>query len=216
MPAVGGGAGIGELARTPKWYARSQFDSLDGYEQKVSGGNITHDELGMGIKSGGSDGDYAFLYKRPDPTVVPVSWETDRSFASGFWYDTLFNHTGAHFHIGTGKVVPSTGDFTPEHVTFKLESGSIYGSVGNGSSETTSSELATYSVGERTRLRYEFKAGSQVDFYVDGTKQGSITTGLPSGAADANRIMVSAVPTVNETAQNGKIRVPEYRVVVYE
>ena len=43
------------------------------------------------------------------------------------------------------------------------------------------------------KLYVDYKAGVAVDFYVDGVNEGSITTGLPTGATGADDLVVYTI-----------------------
>lgn len=72
------------------------------------------------------------------------------------------------------------GTWTQEHVGFYLLNNEIHMSVGDGANRSHS-QVATFSAGDTICFRAELIPGDKAIFWVNGTKEGELTTNLPSG-----------------------------------
>lgn len=158
------------LVRTNTLTFKTQFPSLDGVYQGTSGsGSISLNDQAVTISTGTTSGSFArVLVRNP---FEPYKW-TDKT-----WYATV------SFKDAQGPIYAILGDATQSdktlpHIGFAMKAGDLIGTVGNGTSETTTTLIAGATTGPRV-LRFEFTAGSGVDFHVDGVKEGAISSGLP-------------------------------------
>ena len=116
------------------------------------------------------------------------SWDKKRRFSiraglTGTW------SAGDVLNIFMGYALKSTSagyrpndPQTYRHVGFKLNGTNLYGTVADGSTESTLS-LGAWSSG---RLECVFTPGQECRFYVNGEDKGAITTNLPSGTLHAD------------------------------
>lgn len=90
----------------------------------------------------------------------------------------------------------------------KVSSGNLEGFVHNGSSETTTTLLSGFSTGPYN-ITIEFDPTGEVIWTVDGTQQGSVTSGLPTGTL----LQFNAGGRVENTAaQVKKLEFNQFRV----
>jgi len=130
--------------------------------------------------------------------AAAASWDKKRYFGVYVYFSEW---TSQNIHIVTGAR-PTTGSGnTYEHVGFKLIDSILYGTVGDGTTESTLS-LETISGAVYRCLEVVFTPASEARFYVDGVDKGTITTNLPSGATGYSRYMVCA--TIHNTAAADK------------
>ena len=113
--------------------------------------------------------------------------------------------------IGFGDVLLDIGvpdlDLTMKGCRFKTINDAVYGSVGNGSGETTLS-LGTIAI-EHHIYEIIFKPGEEVRFYIDGGDRGAITSGLPSG--EDGDITPLAVSIINTAAEDKRLSIANFR-----
>jgi len=171
-------AGAGGL--TLPWddlYFQTFFDSLDGYHPDADGTgvvNLIYSELQL--YTGTTADSYATLEKMPNYLFSRWDWDKSSELRTRISFEALSSVTG-----NFDAVIGYMGIY--QHIGFKVTNGILYGTVGNGSAETTV-ELQTLGASNYAiirDLRAVFTAGSKCEFYVDGTKLGEITANLPSG-----------------------------------
>jgi hypothetical protein len=177
------GGGIATRFADPNIYLCTNFEALDTFDATVSGtGTVTLDNAFLKLDTGDTQNSYAFIRKLHDIQYPVGTWNKARAFRAIVALTSLTDNKGT-FYISTGST------FTSRHMAFLVEDGVLQGSVGNGSSETKV-ELADWGAGPYAYVsKYEarFTPGSKAEFYIDGYKQGEITTGLPTGSVDAER-----------------------------
>jgi len=166
--------------------AQFLFTSIDGFYQDNSGtGVITLDDSTLYFTSGLNADSKARLEKSPAYLIPRQNYDKNSELKTQIRFHS---YTSA-----TGNFVAVLGyDETYKHIGFKVLAGKLYGTVGNGSAETTV-ELQTLGAGayDVTRdLKAVLTAGSKCEFFVDGTKVDEITTGLPTGEVSAATLLV--------------------------
>lgn len=153
------------------------FESLDGYNQSVSGSaTITLDQYGVSLKTGTTANSVATLKK--GNTNPNTFLDFDREIALLLEVDI----SSPTDNLGTIKLICGQKD-AGLHIGFTVVNGVLKGSVGNDVSETTVN-LETLGAGayfQRRALRAILTPGVKCEFYKGETLLGSITTGLPSG-----------------------------------
>lgn len=77
--------------------------------------------------------------------------------------------------------------FTQRHVGFYFENDALYMSVGDGTTQNTSS-IQTFSAGDTFNLKVKFYPGDRAEFWVNGDYVGQLTSNLPSGTSTADRL----------------------------
>lgn len=167
------------------YYWGSLLESLDGFSASSSpadGVSIDYTGIQLATQLGGTD--WANLQKAPVVLATALTWDKKAKWKSSI----TFAHSVES--IGIIDVCMGYPD-TARHVGFTVRAGKLYASVGNGSAETLSPALADWgSAGyfETHDLKVDYKITS-CDFYLDGVLVATISTGLPSGATNANCLM---------------------------
>lgn len=146
--------------------------------------------------------------------VVTPSWAKNRRFKVAV--NVNVQNTGNQYtlFIGDGLISNDPNWNKPPHYGFHIANGAFYGSVGNGSAETTVNLNTTCVNSQTYSLEADYFAGVGVNFYINGTLLGSITTGLPTGASDANVIFhIALAPGNNGSPNVGQVQFYDYIMV---
>jgi hypothetical protein len=148
--------------------------------------------------TGTTSGSYVKFVKEGYGLALNTDWGKRRILAASASWGT---NTNQNIWIVSGYA-PETGSTnTTQHIGFKVINNTLYGTVGNGTNESTLL-LETYIGGATRRLECILDPSvPECRFYVDGVDKGAITTNLPSGGAYAGYLF-SAV--VNNTAAENK------------
>ncbi len=163
------------LARTEALVFREGFSSLDGLGVYTSGsGAVSNQKGGPRITTGSTSGSYAILDSREYDYLGPITFDNDRVLLFGAFLRNGISDRTDYWTTGA----PDDGG---KGFGFKVANGDLLGVVHDGNAESTTTLLSGISVGVGRRCRAEFTAGSAVEFYVGGAKEGEITTSLPSG-----------------------------------
>jgi len=72
------------------------------------------------------------------------------------------------------------GDFTRQHAGFYIKNDEIHMSVADGSTHNHS-QVRTFTGGDVFTFKFKHYPGDRVEFWIDGTKEGELTSNLPSG-----------------------------------
>jgi len=156
----------------------SCFESLDGY---VTEAGVSLDNINGYVQLVTTNviDNYQQIYKIVSYVPYAWNWDKDRIFETSFYLSSVAD---VMVWIQTGTIN------IQRHVGFKIINNSLYGSVGNGTAETTTL-LQTISAATEYDIRCVLTAGVKAEFYVDGVLKGTISTGLPSGTLSADIIM---------------------------
>jgi hypothetical protein len=152
----------------------------DEYKTAVSNdGTVTQspttNHLTISIPSGGSANSYGRVYYHVSPIAVleETTWDKNVSFTTKFVYlNTVVD--GIYF-IGVG----SGSDFsnTSLHIGFLIDSSGIYGTCGDATNQSTVLLNATVTNNNVFSFR---KNNTNIDFYINNSLVGSITTNVPN------------------------------------
>ena len=179
---------VGAGGLTLPWddlYFHILFESLTGYNNGLGGtGEIVCDGNGVALNTNLTAGSYAYLEKyltHPFPTFN--------------WAKTTKIKTRANFYNQTSVTgnywLTVGGKDTTKHVGFKVVAGVLYGTVANGTTESTLA-LETLGTGAYLTdrvLQAILTPGANCEFFVNGVSKGTITTNLPTGTDSAPTIM---------------------------
>ena len=164
------------------------FESIDGYS--VAGdGTIVMSELGLIFTTAAFIGSFANMSKLLlDWTPVLLTWDKRRKLRLGIM---TYGYTNQQIWVGLG------GLFNERHVGFKVNNGTLYGTVADGSTEATLN-LGTPGTSSKA-LEVVFIPGVSAEFLINGASQGTITTNLPTGL-DLAYGLLTALLYANDTA----------------
>ena len=192
------------------WFNNNWLPEGMIYNGTGGSGSIVWGTDGVFLTTGNTANSYAYVYKhvgsRPTPT-----WDKKRHFICNARF--LYLDSDSYAWVVMGRADHNSSSSTNAHVGFKAINGSLYGTVGNGSSESTLL-LATLGSDEWYELKVVFTPGVEARFYLDGVDKGSITTNLPSGTGYAERIFYASV--YNTTANYKYLFIPQVKFVQEE
>jgi hypothetical protein len=139
-----------------------------------------------------------------------ATWDKNRYFHIRVYFSTYTNQI---VHITSGGSTATVSGNIDNHIGFKLINGDLYGTVANGTSESTLF-LETLTTSGYKYLKAVLTAGTECRFYVDGVDKGAITTNLPTGTSYASSMV--RVTIYNTLAEDKSIRVQEVRTLQVE
>lgn len=188
-------AGIATRYDDTDIFLHTNFESLDGFYNTASlTASVTLTEAMLELNTGTDNN--ALAYFRKDHTIqLPVgTWNKTRKFRAMAQFYSTASSTGINF-IGTGK------SYTVRHIGFCVLDGLLKGSVHNGSSQTTVTleDWGGSAYLQTRKLEAVFTPASKAEFYIAGVKIAEITTGLPSGSADAEHWICGYVKNTDGT-----------------
>lgn len=169
--AGGGGIGIADF-----FSIHHTFESITGYNNNNTGsGSFSATFAGLEFITGTTTNSHARTNKGTPSISKELNFSKDITLNCNAGFLSYTNVT-ADFIIRLG------GNASARGIGFKVVDGVLYGSVGNGSIETTVvlETLGTGSFFKYRTLRAVYTAGVKCEFYVDLSLLGTITTGLPS------------------------------------
>jgi len=173
----------------------TNFESLDGFYNSASlSATVTLSDAMLELNTGTDNN--ALAYFRKEHTIrLPVgTWNKARKFRVMAQFYSTASSTGINL-IATGK------SYVSRHIGFCVVDGLLKGSVHNGSSQTTVTleDWGTGAYLKTDKLEAIFTPGSKAEFYIEGVKIDEITTGLPSGSADAEHWICGYVKNTDGT-----------------
>ena len=183
---MAGNAKVKSLQRED-WHWMTLFESLDGYQVQGDAGYVADVNSGLRLVTHSDNGDSIEIAKFNDAAFVnDFSWAQDKTI--NFCIGTQNDGDSSLFHarIGTG---PTTDTYYQlRHIGILLDGLAVYGSVGNGSTETTLDLGYNLSTNSYYNIIIKFIAGTSVEFFINGDSKGTITTNLPTGTTHASWI----------------------------
>jgi len=183
--------------RTTDIFWTTVFESIDGFNTIGSTVNLGESRLEL-LESDDTYGQ-AVVRKKPEIGSF-LSWDKDREFQCIVKVSTI-SLVRVDFMLGLGGAYADV--YTGRHVGFKIASGVLYGSVADGTTESTLN-CGAVSGGVVYKLRVKYTAGSKAEFYVNDVLKGEITTNLPTGSTSAERIL-EAILQSTETGNKYKV-----------
>ena len=176
----------------------SIFESLDGYGKTLDGaGTLTIGTTGMVSTTGSTNGNNNEVQKLSyTPNLYAFSWDKNKASKFSIGYQNPVSNTVAKIGIGDLQA-----PLTNRHIGFVITNGAVYGSVANGTSETSLNLNTTLSNNVFYLLEFRYVAGSGVNFYIDNTLVGTISTNLPSGKTNSEWIFNWHLQTTTAAAR---------------
>ena len=178
----------------------------------VSGtGAIAYGDYCLWLQTGATLDSHVYARKNVQGFSEAVSWDKKRYFGC---HAEFLDYSAQNIHIVTGYVYDykASGN-TALHVGFKLINNVLYGTVADGTTESTLT-IETITGTARRCLEVVFAPASEARFYVGGVDRGAITTNLPSGTTGAERMLDASVH--NTEAVNKEIYIYESRTLQEE
>ena len=179
---------VGAGGLTLPWddlYFHLLFEGLTGYSQGVIGtGEIVCDANGLSLYSNATAGSYAYLEKYPNYLYPIFNWEKITRFKTRAFFYSKVSATSLYWVVVGGRD-------TAKHVGFKVVNGVLYGTVADGTTESTLA-LETLGAGAYTQTRTLeaiLTPGSNCEFFVNGVSKGTIATNLPTGTNEAETMI---------------------------
>jgi len=166
--------GADNSSRWSRVFAGSGTITGDGRWIMLSTGTTANSMVGLHI-------DFGSVSSTGNLNMSPYTW-------SGVpWIirtTVMFSaNTNQQIYIGSGiasNSSPPSISWTSEHIGFKVINGELYGTVANGSAESTL-DLGAISTNTPYVLRVDFSPNQNACFNVNGSSKGCITSNLPSG-----------------------------------
>ena len=150
------------------------FDNPDALDTTINGSAaMSFSGSGfIGIATGATINSYIYVWKKiGEPiTITPTgkrSWKTRIYFGS---------ESDQLIEIGTGNLF----QLSEPGLRIKVLDNAFWGSIGNGSGETTLDLSATCSGGHSNVLELKYIPNTECRFFIDGVDKGAITTNLPN------------------------------------
>lgn len=183
------------------------FDSLDGiYKASSPAGGVSLTSTSIQLATNNAGTSWASAYKDPSEFKSQPSWaqgvkfKTDATFSSS-------PASGGRIDLVAGS--PGTG----RHVGFCVIDGILYGTVGNGTTETKTPALENWGASGyyQTKTLEVIYDGTKAVFYVDGVEKATISTGLPTGTTHARILWRAFVQNLGNLNYMGLV-MSHYRV----
>jgi len=153
-------------------------------------GSIDWGQNNIRIKTGTTSGSYSYIMKSARGFAGVYSWGKRRFLGL---YTYLWTYSYQYVWIVSGYRQTTSATTTYEHIGFKLIDGNLYGTVANGTAESTLL-LETLTAGVYRRLECAFDPTvPECRFYVDGVYKGALTSNLPTGTMGADYLLNSSV-----------------------
>jgi len=141
-------------------------------------GSVTFDDEYLRLATGTTANSDAYAYKMGKGLV-----ETNTALDKRRWFGIRIEPSAATnqiIHIVTGQINSFTSPTnTASHVGFKIIDGTLYGTVGDDTTENTLN-MGSISAGAEYRLEAYYIPNTKVEFYKGGAYQGELTSNLPS------------------------------------
>lgn len=169
-------------------YPRLTFNSLSQYAVNTNGsGSATALSGQAEISTGTTSGSLASVHFNINGTGSFTFDKNRRLHLVAF-----FSDDDGPLFFGTGRV--NQGDYTLQHVGFKMDGGNLLLSVADGSAEATATVQSTPTTGAYVDLWLEFIAGTEARAWIDKnpnttTPDATVSSNLPSGTTNGNRLI---------------------------
>ena len=172
------------------WWFNNNWAPANMIADDISGTSSSSWSSGYVIsKTGTTSGSYNRLSKAAQGLSNAYSWDKKRFFGVLVYFTT---YSAQNVHIVSGYC-PATGTAnTVRHIGFKLINNILYGTVADGTTESTL-QIETLTAAVYRRLECVFTPGTECRFYVEGVDKGAITTNLPTGTSLSEYMLCSTV-----------------------
>jgi hypothetical protein len=189
------------------WFNNNWLPSGMVFNVVSGSGSISWYSNDIELKTGATSSSYAYIYKQAYGLSGAFSWGKKRYFGV---YVYLGTYSAQYIHIVSGYAPYDSSANTAHHIGFKLIDANLYGTVANGTTESTLL-LETLTAATYRRLECILTPGVECRFYVNGVDKGAITTNLPNLTAYAEYLLYASV--YNTAAVNKSIYIYESRTM---
>lgn len=156
--------------------------------------------------TGTTSSSYAAIYKSASGLSYGYTWDKKRYFGLYVYFST---YSYQNVHLVSGNIYSYISDSnTQRHIGFKLINANLYGTVGNGTTESTLL-LETLTATAYRGLEVIFTPGTEARFYVNGVDKGTIRTNLPTTTGYADYMLKASIS--NTEAASKSVRIYESR-----
>jgi len=150
------------------------------------------------INTGTTSGSVARIYKRATGYDSARSWDKKRHLGMYLRIPTYSNQTA--YMLSGGIADPTSATNTSKHIGFMLINNYLYGTVANGTNQSTLL-LETISSAVYRRLEAILIPNAECRFYVDGVYKGSISENLPSGTENSEYLFHASIYNAEAVAK---------------
>jgi len=190
-----GNAKVNSLERNDfHWF--TLFESIDGYA-KSPADHIICNPSSVDLTTVATTDSETRLQKLQISSNSTFTWDKNRKFKTLI---RAVSSTQVLTYLVTGNNVSGLNN-TTRHLGFKIYSGAIYATVGNGTSETAVDTGVIYNANNYILLEVKYIAGVSAKFYVGGILKATITTNLPSGTSNAVNILDVLLTTLADVSK---------------
>lgn len=157
-------------------YAR-YFTSCSNPDEFDTTGTVACDEDGILLTTGTSSGNTATAM-RDDSMLKGIDFTRQSRFRTRIRTGSAI--TSYHVEVGLGQ--RSAPNIDADGYGFYIEDDELYGFAQTDFSARTSTYLQDVSTSTRYELDARYQPNGRVDFFVDDTLRGSVSTNLPTGS----------------------------------
>lgn len=183
------------------------FESIDGYQTNlVSSGTVAINaaEGYLKLATSTTNGSSATISKRSFPSFYS-GVRPDFDFEQWLGIEAQVNGVSQGAASEAWLIVGAPG--VKRHIGFVSVNGQLFGTIGDGTTETRTELLTDNPAGRR--LMAHHVPGKYAEFWVGDSPRAVLTTGLPTGsevmAAEDRCIMYASIKTSNTTAKELRI-----------
>lgn len=165
-----------------RFISEYNFEALDGYDVSLGAGSRTVTLVSAGV-----------VQLSTGITISSRATIQDLSSGQGRWNITSGSRMQAEFYFSLTSIADNTAHLrfqslladppsdTDRHVGFKIINGRVW-AVSSNTGTTAMTDTGVDLVGSvYTRLRFDYKSGTNIRFYVNGVLKATHTTDLPTG-----------------------------------
>jgi len=173
---ISDGFSLADIAREEGLFIATKVDALSEVVQRTNGSasiNMLPGAVRLNVDPSPAS---ANIRDRLDFPSVTATWAKNHTFRTSFFKDGASSEPTVTVGMGEWSATKADG------FAFERRNGDLFG-------RTTGADVKLITgVSNEVQLRAEFIAGSKVEYFVNGTKEGELTTGLPTGTTEANTL----------------------------
>lgn len=178
------GRPLGAALPFDDFYHQTLFESIDGFQQVITGtGDIIISQSSVELYVDAVINDRASIKKSPSTAIVALSWDKQRTFRVSLGFESN-NDSTVNFWLSTGDILSASG------FGLYVDLGKVYARTVNtfGTTDVEIADLGLSGYFQKYVLKIVFTPTVDCKFYLDGVLKATITTNLPTGTTDSNKI----------------------------